>query len=104
MNRREFIKLGGSAVAVLAQGTRAQRAVSRGPSGPKPKNMLLIVTDQQHLDTIRAGGCRHVHTPALDRLVQRGVRFTQSYSANPLCSPARSAIFTGRPSSDDSSS
>lgn len=100
MNRRAFIKLSGSAVAVLAQGARAQRAVSRGSSRPKPKNMLLIVTDQQHLDTIRAGGCRHVHTPGLDRLVERGVRFTQSYSANPVCSPARSAIFTGRPSSE----
>jgi choline-sulfatase len=60
----------------------------------------LIITDQQHIDTIAAGGCRHVRTPALDRLKTHGVSFAQSYSSNPLCSPARSAIFTGRTSSE----
>ena len=64
-------------------------------SQSKP-NILYILTDQQHIDTIRAGGCRDVHTPALDRLYRNGVRFTQSYCTNPLCSPSRSSLFTGR--------
>jgi choline-sulfatase len=60
----------------------------------------LIFTDQQHIDTIAAGGCRHLRTPALDRLKTSGVSFTQSYSANPVCSPARSCVFTSRTSSE----
>jgi len=59
-------------------------------------NILLIVTDQQHLDTISACGNPHVCTPALDSLVERGVTFRQSYCTYPLCSPSRSSIFTGR--------
>ena len=34
-------------------------------------------------------------TPNIDRLAQRGVRFTQAYAANPLCSPTRSSVLTG---------
>ncbi len=35
-------------------------------------------------------------TPNIDRLAQSGVRFTQAYSANPVCSPTRAAILTGK--------
>ena len=97
INRRDFIKLSSSAVALLADGAVHAGRRSRKP---KPKNILLIFTDQQHIDTIAAGGCHHLRTPALDRLKTSGVSFTQSYTANPVCSPARSAVFTGRTSSE----
>ena len=101
MNRRDFIKLSSGAVALLADAA-STRNVFAGRQGrkPKPKNIVLIITDQQHIDTISVGGCRHVRTPSLDRLKTRGVSFTESYSANPVCSPARSAVFTGRTSSE----
>jgi arylsulfatase A-like enzyme len=101
VNRREFIKLSSGAVALLANAASTRNVLAgRQSPKPKPKNILLIFTDQQHIDTIAAGGCRHVRTPALDRLKTSGVSFTQSYSANPVCSPARSAVFTGRTSSE----
>ncbi len=99
VNRRDFIKLSGSAVALLAEGTLSRNVLAvRRRRKQKPKNILLIITDQQHIDTIAAGGCRHVRTPALDQLKTHSISFTQSYSANPVCSPARSSIFTGRTS------
>ena len=99
VNRRDFVKLGGSAAALLANGTLSQNVFAgRRGRKPKPKNILIIYTDQQHIDTIAAGGCPYVRTPALDRIKRSGVSFTQSYSANPVCSPARSAVFTGRTS------
>ncbi len=101
VNRRDFIKLSGSAVALLANSTSTKNIfAARQSRKEKPKNILLIFTDQQHIDTIAAGGCRHLQTPALDRLKTSGVSFTQSYSANPVCSPARSCVFTGRTSSE----
>jgi len=101
VNRRDFIKLSGSAVALLANGTLKRNAfAARQSRRPKPKNILLIFTDQQHIDTISAGGCQYVRTPTLDQLKTSGVSFTQSYSANPVCSPARSCVFTGRTSSE----
>ena len=97
INRRDFIKLSSGAVALLAD---SAVYAGRRDRKPKPKNIVLIFTDQQHIDTIAAGGCNHVRTPALDRLKTSGVSFTQSYTANPVCSPARSAILTGRTSSE----
>ena len=89
INRRDFIKLSSSSVAVLAGGISAGNAFGLlRKRKPKPKNILVIFTDQQHIDTIAATGCQHVHTPALDGLVNSGVSFSQSYSPNPLCSPA----------------
>ncbi len=94
LNRREFVKIAGAASAVMATHpfsvTRAALANSR------PKNILLIITDQQHLDTIQANGCPYVYTPAMDKLAESGVAFQNSYCTNPVCSPARSSIFTGR--------
>ncbi len=101
VNRRDFIKLSGSAVALLANGNLKRNVFAAWQSRrPKPKNILLIFTDQQHIDTISAGGCQYVRTPALDQLKTSGVSFTKSYSANPVCSPARSCVFTGRTSSE----
>lgn len=103
VNRRDFVKLGSGAVALLANGALTENIFAgRRGRKPKPRNILLIYTDQQHIDTIAAGGCRHVRTPALDRLKNSGVSFTRSYSANPVCSPARGAVFTGRTSCETS--
>lgn len=95
INRRRFIKLGATSAAALGAGLLSQSS-SAAARKPKPRNILLIFTDQQHIDTIAAAGCPHVHTPALDRLMKSGVNFTRSYTANPVCSPARSAVLTGR--------
>jgi len=99
--RRQFLKLGGSAVAAITS-TALPVTTPTVPCPPssKPRNILLIFTDQQHISTIAAAGCPYVRTPAMDWLVRNGVTFSQSYTANPLCSPARSAILTGRTSSE----
>ena len=58
-------------------------------------NVILIITDQQRYDTIRALGYDYVDTPHLDRLVHGGVRFTQCFVAAPSCAPSRASLFTG---------
>jgi choline-sulfatase len=96
ITRRDFFRIGGAATAgLLAAGMGARPASAQRQSRP---NVLLIITDQQHIDTISAAGCEHIDTPAMDRLTRQGTRFVHSVSANPLCSPARSAIFSGRTS------
>jgi len=61
---------------------------------PKP-NVLFVMTDQQRADTIAALGNEHIYTPNFDRLVERGVAFTNAYSTCPVCVPARYTIRTG---------
>ena len=98
VNRRQFIRASGSATLAAAFGGLARPA--RAAAAARPPNLLFVITDQQHIDSIAATGCAHIRTPALDGLVRRGVCFTQSYSTNPVCSPARSSMFTGRPTSE----
>ncbi len=59
-------------------------------------NILIIMTDQQTADAMSNAGNKDLHTPAMDRLAANGVRFTRAYCAQPLCTPSRSSIFSGK--------
>ena len=58
-------------------------------------HIILIITDQQRFDTIRALGFPHMDTPNLDRLCHEGVAFTNCFVTAPSCVPARASLFTG---------
>src|SRR5262245_9770621 len=63
------------------------------PSKGAP-NVLLIMTDDQGYGVSGAlGGV--TPTPAMDRIVKAGLRYTQFHSTA-LCSPTRAALITGR--------
>ncbi|WP_165358757.1 sulfatase family protein [Haloactinopolyspora alba] len=64
-------------------------------AGAGRPNILFVMTDQQRFDTIRALSNSPVETPNLDRLVERGVSFTNGYSTCPVCVPARYTIRSG---------
>ena len=95
ISRRDFIKTGTIGAAGLLA-SKASGMSFLNVFEKKRPNFLLIITDQQCLDAISAHGNPNVKTPNIDRLVRRGVSFMNSYSTNPVCSPARSSIFTGR--------
>ena len=61
-----------------------------------PPNILLIVTDQQQAAGMSCAGNPAVNTPVLDNLAEQGVRFSNAYCTNPLCTPSRASMFTGR--------
>ncbi len=62
----------------------------------KRPNIVVVLTDQQRLDTIAAMGNRlGVATPAMDALVREGVTFTNAFCASPVCGPSRATIMTG---------
>src|SRR5688572_10469986 len=69
-------------------------AVAAAQAARSP-NVLLIITDDQRPDTIRALGNTYIDTPHLDRLVARGSTFTRAIVANPVCISSRSEILTG---------
>lgn len=59
-------------------------------------NFVCFVTDQQRADHLGCMGHPMLRTPNIDRIANRGVRFTDAYVSNPLCMPSRATMFTGR--------
>lgn len=59
------------------------------------RQLIFIMTDTQNTDMVGCYGNPDMRTPALDRLAADGIRFTKAYTVQPVCGPARSAIFTG---------
>lgn len=57
-------------------------------------NILWIVGENFDLD-LGCYGAQNVSTPNLDRLAEKGVRFTRVFSTSPVCAPSRSAFMTG---------
>jgi len=59
-------------------------------------NVLFIETDQLSAKWLGCYGNCAAHTPHLDRLAVRGVRFENCFSNLPVCMPARASTITGR--------
>jgi arylsulfatase len=83
LSRRALL---GSAAATLAPSARG---------AAQPPNIVLIYADDLGWGDLGCYGSR-LRTPNLDRVAREGVRFTHFYSANPVCSPSRAALLTGR--------
>jgi arylsulfatase A len=90
------VKMSFSASFVLFVGLSVCAGAAVAAPGPTRPNVIVILTDDQ--GTIDAGcyGATDLHTPAIDGLAARGVRFTQFYAAAPICSPSRAGLLSGR--------
>ena len=66
----------------------------------KRPNVLFFFTDDQRFDTIGALGNAEIHTPHLDRLVERGTTFRNGYimggTSGAVCMPSRAMLHSGR--------
>lgn len=62
----------------------------------KKPNIIFILADDLGFNQIGAYGDTPIQTPNLDRLAKNGIRFTQAYAGNTVCSPSRVSLFTGR--------
>lgn len=60
-----------------------------------PPNILILFTDMQRADTLRALGNPVIRTPNLDRLVRDGTAFVNAFSPSPVCVPARCCMHYG---------
>jgi arylsulfatase A-like enzyme len=62
----------------------------------KKPNILLFITDQQRADHVGCYGNKIVKTPNIDAIAAKGTRFDKFYVNNPICSPNRASLMTGR--------
>ncbi|OON93533.1 MAG: sulfatase [Epulopiscium sp. Nele67-Bin001] len=59
------------------------------------KRVVVIMTDTTRKDMLGCYGNKKMLTPHLDRLAKEGVIYENAYTCQPVCGPARSALFTG---------
>jgi len=69
---------------------------SAEPAGATPPNILFILCDDLGINDLHCYGRQDHRTPNLDRLARQGMRFTSAYCGQPICSPSRAAILTGK--------
>ena len=72
------------------------QALPNTQPGKIPPNIILIIADDLGYSDLASYGNNQVHTPNIDSLGIKGVRFTQAYVTSPICAPSRMSIITGR--------
>lgn len=62
----------------------------------RPPNIVVILADDLGYGDLSSNGSTVIKTPEIDRLAAEGMRFTDFYSAMPVCTPSRAGMLTGR--------
>ena len=63
----------------------------------KQPNFVFILVDDLGWADVKCNYPESFYdTPNIDQLAKNGVRFTNAYAANPVCSPTRAALMTGK--------
>ncbi|QZT38405.1 sulfatase [Halosquirtibacter xylanolyticus] len=76
-------------------------ALGSGCVSPQAKeestpNVIIIFTDDQGYQDLGCYGSEKIKTPNIDKLANNGIRFTDFYVSNSVCSPSRASLLTGR--------
>jgi arylsulfatase A len=76
-------------LALLALGVAPSVAAVRRP------NIVILFADDQGYGDLGCFGSPDIETPNIDRMAREGVRFTDFYVAQAVCSASRAALLTG---------
>jgi len=94
MDRRSFLATMGK--AALAGGLLAGgRLAPAGEGQRKLPNIVIVFTDDQGYQDLGCFGSPDIQTPNIDRMCREGMRFTDFYAAQAVCSASRAALLTG---------
>ncbi len=90
VNRRSFMKTIGAGAAAAALSGERSRARAAGPP-----NIIFIMVDDMGYHDLGCFGSKTILTPRIDRMCAEGMKFTDCYSGDTVCAPARSTLMTG---------
>jgi arylsulfatase A len=92
IGRRDFLKgLGGAALVTAASGFSSCSRLRT----QKPTNFVIIFADDLGYADVGCYRARGFETPDLDTMAAQGVRFTDFYVPQAVCSASRAALLTG---------
>src|SRR5262245_357851 len=84
-----------SRLACLTLAALALVAPADAGAARRLPNFVIVFTDDQGYGDLGCYGGKHVRTPNIDRMAREGVRFTDFYVAQAVCSASRAALLTG---------
>lgn len=67
-----------------------------GEETNSPKNVIVLLVDDLGWTDLGCYGSTFHETPRIDAFAKEAARFTNAYTPNPVCSPTRAAIMTGK--------
>ena len=82
------------ALALLLAGIELGE-VHAASTAARPPNVVIVFTDDQGYADVGCFGAKGIRTPNLDRMASEGMRFTDFYVAQAVCSASRAALLTG---------
>ncbi len=73
------------------------QSTTQGQNLPDTRpNIIFVMSDDHAVSSLSSYGSDMMKTPNLDRLAENGVRFTQSFATNAICTPERATLLTGK--------
>ncbi len=93
IKRRDFLRT--TAAAALGAGLPSLARCTASEKKKDGLNVLFLMTDEQHWQSLSSTGNPYIETPNMDRLGAEGVRFDNATCVTPYCSPSRASIITG---------
>ena len=91
-NRRGFVQMLSLGSVALLNSSLFRTASAQG----QKLNFVFILVDDLGWSDLGCYGADLHETPNIDRFAGQCQRFTQAYSASPVCSPTRASIMTGK--------
>jgi arylsulfatase A-like enzyme len=75
--------------------SREMAVCAQKSTAARQPNIIIILTDDMGFSDVGAYGGKFTPTPHIDQIAKEGLKFTQYYSAAPICSPSRAGLLTG---------
>jgi len=94
-NRRDFLRWSATAAGGAMFWPALSTLGADAPANGERPNVLFIMTDDLNDSIAGMGGHPQARTPNINRLMARGVRFTNAQCSAPLCGPSRASWLTG---------
>lgn len=92
ITRRELLR--GAATGMVALALRGDRSAAQPLS--KPPNIVFLLADDLGYADVSCYGRPDLHTPNIDHIAAKGVRFLQAYANSAVCTATRVGLITGR--------
>jgi arylsulfatase A-like enzyme len=95
MTQQSLSPLRRLAATLLALAATAPATAAEPAKRERPLNVVIVLADDQGYADVGCYGARGFETPNLDRMARDGVRFTDFYVAQAVCTASRAALLTG---------